>query len=74
MVQFKRPLRYWLMRLAHFAQERVDAMDPNWRGIFVGLIIIILICAAGCIPAMTGSLKLADMVRLRCAKCGRSGG
>jgi hypothetical protein len=45
MVQFKRPLRYWLMRLFHFGQERVDAMDPTWRGVLIGLIVIILVCA-----------------------------
>jgi hypothetical protein len=49
MVQFKKLLRYWVMRWSHLVQERADAVDPNWRGVFVGLIFIILICAAGLI-------------------------
>jgi hypothetical protein len=27
-------------------QAQVDAMDPKWRGVFVGLIFIILVCFA----------------------------
>jgi uncharacterized iron-regulated membrane protein len=45
MVQFKKILRYWLMRSSHLLQERADAMDPNWRGVFIALIFIILMCA-----------------------------
>ena len=49
MVQFTKVSRYWLMRLLHFVQERAYAMDPNWRGVLAGLIIIILACAAALI-------------------------
>jgi hypothetical protein len=49
MVQFKKLLSSWLMRLSQFVTERVDAMDPTWRGVLVGLISISLVCAAGLI-------------------------
>jgi hypothetical protein len=32
-----------------FVQAQVDAMDPKWRGVFMGLIFIILVCVAGLI-------------------------
>jgi hypothetical protein len=49
MVQFKKLLSSWQMRLSQFVQAQVDAMDPKWRGVFMGLIFIILVCAAGLI-------------------------
>ena len=49
MVQFKKLLSSWLMRLSQYVQARVDAMEPNRRAVFVALIFIILVCVAALI-------------------------
>jgi hypothetical protein len=36
----------WLLRLAQALEVSVAAMDPNVRGVFLGLLVIIIACGA----------------------------
>jgi hypothetical protein len=46
MVHFKEIFKSWLLRLAQALEARVAAMDPNTRGVVLGLLVIIIACGA----------------------------
>ena len=58
MVHFKEIFKSWLLRLAQALEARVAAMDPNTRGVVLGLLVIIIACGAFMPAVMFGRNKI----------------